>query len=78
MHSPIVTISLGDSRTFRLRPAKAKGFIDFEAAHGTVFVMPWETNLGVKHEVPHTARARGRRISITARAFIDEPAREQN
>jgi hypothetical protein len=31
--------------------------------------MPWETNLAVKHEVPHTARATGRRISITARAF---------
>ncbi len=69
--SPIVTISLGDTRTFRLRPLKEKGFVDFEASHGTVFVMPWETNLGVKHEVPHTARAKGRRISITARAFLD-------
>ena len=67
--SPIVTISLGDTRPFRLRVPKEKGFADFEASHGTVFVMPWDTNLNVKHEVPHTSRAKGRRISITARAF---------
>jgi alkylated DNA repair dioxygenase AlkB len=68
--TPIVTISIGDARSFRLRVPKAKGFIDLDATHGTVFVMPWETNLAVKHEVPHSAQAKGRRISITARAFF--------
>jgi len=67
--TPIVTISLGDERIFRLRIPKERGFTDFEATHGAVFVMPWETNLHVKHEVPKAARAKGRRISITARAF---------
>jgi alkylated DNA repair dioxygenase AlkB len=67
--APIVTISLGASRMFRLWPTKGKGFVDFDAAHGTVFVLPWETNLSVKHGVPHRARDEGRRISITARAF---------
>jgi alkylated DNA repair dioxygenase AlkB len=67
--SPIVTVSVGDTRTFRLRPLKEKGFIDFDASHGSVFVMPWDTNLNVKHEVPRKSRATGRRISITARAF---------
>lgn len=67
--TPIVTISVGNSRTFRLRLPKEAGFLDFEATHGAVFVMPWETNLAIKHEVPHSARAKGRRISITARAF---------
>ena len=67
--TPIVTISLGDTRIFRLRLPKEKGFVDFDAKHGSVFVMPWETNLNVKHEVPRTTRATGRRISITARAF---------
>lgn len=70
--TPIVTISLGESRTFRLRIPRERGFTDFEATHGIVFVMPWETNLNVKHEVPHTARTKGRRISITARAFVEE------
>jgi alkylated DNA repair dioxygenase AlkB len=68
--SPIVTISIGDRRAFRLRHPKEHGFIDFEATHGAVFVMPWETNLNIKHEVPKSAKANGRRISITARAFI--------
>jgi alkylated DNA repair dioxygenase AlkB len=69
--TPIVTISIGEARTFRLRLPKVTGFIDFDATHGTCFVMPWETNLAVKHEVPHSAQAKGRRISITARAFTE-------
>ena len=64
-----MTISLGATRVFRLSLAKGKGFVDFDAAHGTVFVLPWETNLQVKHAVPHRAADTGRRISITARAF---------
>jgi alkylated DNA repair dioxygenase AlkB len=67
--SHIVTISLGATRVFRLSPGKGKGFVDFEAEHGTVFVLPWETNLHVKHSVPHRACDIGRRISITLRAF---------
>jgi len=69
--TPIVTISLGATRVFRLSPAKGKGFVDFEAAHGTVFVLPWETNRHLKHAVPHRAKDVGRRISITARAFAE-------
>jgi hypothetical protein len=34
-----------------------------------VFVMPWETNLDTRHEVPNPKCATGRRISITMRAF---------
>ncbi len=78
--APIVTISLGDERTFRLRPwpAKLKGLpIDFPARHGTVFVMPWDTNLRFTHEVPASARHTGRRISITLRAFADEFAAQR-
>jgi len=69
--SPIVTISVGEERVFRLRPWKGKGHRDFVADHGTVFSMPFETNLTWTHEVPHFARYQGRRISITARAFQD-------
>jgi alkylated DNA repair dioxygenase AlkB len=68
---PIVTISLGANRAFRLRPLRGKDVADFEAGHGAVFVLPWETNLRLKHEVPHRARNSGRRISITVRAFAD-------
>ena len=67
--TPIVTITVGATRTFRLRPRKGPAFVDFPASHGTVFVMPWETNLNTRHEVPWLKSATGRRISITARAF---------
>ncbi len=67
--SPIVTISLGQHRTFRLRGWRQPGRHDFEASHGTVFVMPYATNLAWTHEVPKSARLRKRRISITLRAL---------
>jgi alkylated DNA repair dioxygenase AlkB len=69
--TPILTITVGATRTFRLRPRKGKPFVDFPASHGTVFVMPWETNLNTRHEVPWLKSAMGRRISITARAFAN-------
>lgn len=67
--APIVTISLGETRVFRLRPWKGRGLRDFEARHGTVFIMPYDTNQTWTHEVPHRASEQGRRISITLRAF---------
>jgi alkylated DNA repair dioxygenase AlkB len=67
--APIVTVSLGGARTFRLRPWRGEGKRDFRADHGTVFVMPYATNLAWTHEVPHFARDSGRRISVTLRAF---------
>ncbi|WP_165220906.1 alpha-ketoglutarate-dependent dioxygenase AlkB [Aquisphaera insulae] len=67
--APIVTISLGEERVFRLSRPKADGSRDFPAPDGTVFIMPYETNLAWKHAVPRSARYRGRRISFTLRAF---------
>lgn len=67
--APIVTISLGESRTFRLRRWKGNAIHDFCADHGTVFVMPFETNRSWTHEVLRRKAERGRRISITLRAF---------
>ena len=66
---PIVTISFGEERKFRLRPWKQSGMKDFSARDGTVFVMPYDTNLAWTHEVPASAKRQGRRISVTLRAF---------
>jgi hypothetical protein len=52
---------------FRLS-VKGKGSV-FEAGHGAMFVLSWETNRHVKHAVPHRVRDTGRRISITMSAF---------
>lgn len=67
--TPIVTISLGAERTFRLRPYKASGYHDIRAENGSVIIIPFDTNLHFTHEVPHFKRNTGRRISVTLRAF---------
>lgn len=67
--APIVTVSLGQERIFRLRPWKGRGMRDFPAPNGTVFVMPYATNQAWTHEVPKSKRYQKRRISVTLRAF---------
>ncbi|AKF85344.1 hypothetical protein MFUL124B02_11420 [Myxococcus fulvus 124B02] len=67
--TPIVTLSFGEQRSFRMRPWKGEGFIDIPAVNGGVIVIPWSTNRAFTHEVPPSAQARGRRISVTIRAF---------
>jgi alkylated DNA repair dioxygenase AlkB len=67
--SPIVTLSIGQERIFRLRPRPGSGFRDFPTANGSLFIMPYSTNLAWTHEVPHHACNTGRRISITLRCF---------
>jgi alkylated DNA repair dioxygenase AlkB len=68
-NAPIVMISLGEERIFRLQQPIIKVTQDFPARDGTVFVLPYDTNKVWKHAVPHRARFLGRRISITIRAF---------
>jgi len=70
--APIVTISFGESRIFRLRPwpSRTDGSpIDFMARNGKVFVMPWETNRHFYHEVPFSKNCLERRVSVTIRGF---------
>lgn len=69
--TPIVTISFGETRVFRLSKGKGKERVtkDIEAADGSVIVIPWDTNLAWKHSVPKRRSYRGRRISVTFRAF---------
>lgn len=72
--SPIVTVSFGASRIFRLTHGKTpdRQVRNFEATAGAVFVMPWDTNKEWKHEVPHRKCDTGRRVSVTFRAFSPE------
>jgi alkylated DNA repair dioxygenase AlkB len=67
---PIVTISLGQTRTFRLRYKLSSNYKDFIAENRGVFIMPYETNEHWTHEVPHFSKNKGQRISITLRAFL--------
>lgn len=72
--SPIVTVSFGASRIFRLTHGKTpdRTVRNFEVTAGTVLVMPWNTNKEWKHEVPHRKCDTGRRVSVTFRAFLPE------
>lgn len=67
--SPIVTVSVGTSRPYRLRLRSRPGYIDIPTSPGLVIVTPWETNKKWTHEVPPT-RTPGHRVSITLRCFI--------
>jgi len=68
--APIVTLSLGAERIFRLKPWKREGATrDFAARDGVVFVMPYATNLAWTHQIPRQLSQKGRRISVTLRAF---------
>lgn len=72
--TPIVTISFGERRLFRLTRWTKKRKTDqhdFAADSGRVFVMPWNTNTAWKHEVVKRAAYSGRRISVTLRAFAE-------
>ena len=67
--APIVTISLGEERKFRIRPWKGEGYTDFQADHCSVFIIPYDTNQAYTHEVPKSKKYKDRRISLTLRAF---------
>ncbi|QDT01592.1 alpha-ketoglutarate-dependent dioxygenase AlkB [Adhaeretor mobilis] len=67
--APIVTVSLGEERTFRLRPWRGKGTFDLPVPNHSVLVMPFETNRAWTHEVPRFNRHQGKRISVTLRAL---------
>lgn len=68
--SPIVTISLGQERVFRMREYGKKGFKDIIIKNSGVIVIPWSTNLKWTHEVPKFKKFNGKRISITLRAYL--------
>jgi alkylated DNA repair dioxygenase AlkB len=68
---PIVTVSFGEERVFRLGRGAGDGrqTRDFRAGDGTVFVLPRDTNDAWKHSVPKSVRYTGRRVSVTIRGF---------
>ncbi|MEM9193235.1 MAG: alpha-ketoglutarate-dependent dioxygenase AlkB, partial [Myxococcota bacterium] len=67
--APIVTMSFGAARTFRLRPWKGTSKIDTVLEDGTITILPYDTNLAFTHEVPLFAADEGTRVSVTLRAF---------
>ncbi len=72
VNSPIVTISLGQERVFRMRPVRERTSCkDLLVRHGEVVIVPWETNRHWTHEVPKFKKYQGKRISVTLRAYTE-------
>ncbi|MEL7160532.1 MAG: alpha-ketoglutarate-dependent dioxygenase AlkB [Bacteroidota bacterium] len=67
---PIVTISLGEERIFRMRPHGGSGYQDFSVRHGDALVIPAATNTKWTHEIPKFKRYQGKRISVTVRGYV--------
>ncbi|MFT5365887.1 MAG: alkylated DNA repair dioxygenase AlkB [Candidatus Latescibacterota bacterium] len=67
--TPIVTVSFGEARVFRLREWKGTESVDFVAENGSVFIVPYEMNKRWTHEIPKAKRYLGKRVSVTVRAF---------
>lgn len=72
--TPILTLSFGAPRVFRLRRHSRRAGgppHDLEVEHGGVLLLPWATNGAFTHEVLKPASpSAGDRISVTLRAFF--------
>ncbi len=73
-HSPILTLSLGATRTFRLAPKsnmrnRQQHCLDVEVAHGDLLIMGGTTQTTHLHSVTKTLRCPNPRISVTMRCM---------
>lgn len=71
MGNVIASLSLGATRTFRIKHNKTKESRTFELANGTLLIMGGTMQQFWKHEVPKTAQEVGERINLTFR-WIEE------
>ena len=68
LHSGVVaTVSLGDPRTFLMRPRGGGPSLRFQLGWGDLFVMGGTCQRTWEHTVPKTKRSTGRRIAIMFR-----------
>lgn len=67
MGDVIGSLSLGATRTFRIRHIKTRESRSFEVSHGTLIIMAGTMQRFWKHEVPKTAEIVGERINLTFR-----------
>jgi alkylated DNA repair dioxygenase AlkB len=67
MGNVIGSLSLGATRTFRIRHNKTKGMKEFQVGNGTLIIMAGTMQQFWKHEVPKTTENVGERINLTFR-----------
>jgi hypothetical protein len=71
MGDVIGSLSLGTTRTFRIKHNKTKETMTFPAGHGTLIIMAGTMQQFWKHEIPKTKRNVGERINLTYRRIVE-------
>ena len=71
MGNVIGSLSLGATRTFRIKHNKSKEVRCFEVGNGTLIIMAGTMQQFWKHEVPKTAASVGERINLTFRSIVE-------
>jgi alkylated DNA repair dioxygenase AlkB len=67
MGNVIGSLSLGATRTFRIRHNRTKETRTFSVGHGTLLIMAGTMQYFWKHEIPKTTQRVGERINLTFR-----------
>lgn len=70
MGNVIGSLSLGDTRMFRIRHNKTKETLKFALGHGSLLIMGGTMQQFWKHEVPKTKQRVGERINLTFRQIV--------
>lgn len=71
MGNVIGSLSLGATRTFRIRHNKTKETMSFRVGHGTLIIMAGTMQQFWKHEIPKTKAPVGERINLTYRHIVE-------
>ena len=71
MGNVIGSLSLGATRTFRIRHNKTKETRSFQVGNGTLIIMAGTMQKFWKHEIPKTKENVGERINLTFRQIIE-------
>ena len=78
--STIVSISVGQSRFFKIQNSESKEVVKFRVNNGDMVLLPYTMNQCCKHQILKEAAAHEVRYSITARSistFFDPDNRNQ-
>jgi alkylated DNA repair dioxygenase AlkB len=73
MGNVIGSLSLGATRTFRIRYNTTREMKTFPAGHGTLIIMAGTMQQFWKHDVPKTRQLAGERINLTFREIAQVP-----
>ena len=71
MGNIIGSLSLGATRTFRIKHNKTKETMTFPVGHGTLIIMAGTMQQFWKHEIPKTTENVGQRINLTFRKIVE-------